>query len=492
MDSRIERYRDAWRVMLLVATMLFAGLVAAPVAAVESVGRVIVSTGDVTVVRPGTSARSIERGDRIYEGDEIRTGRRGNAQIRFVDGALFDLDPDTRFAVDRYRSGEGQSAGSALMSFLSGALRTITGAIGRDSDDLYRMRTPTATIGVRGTGYSLYYCDANCADSVGGEPGLHGRVEDGGIRINTPRGSGDFGAGSFFFVPQGGMPRVVLQPPAGILDDIDEAAGEDVDPGEVAEAVIERFRDADPRRLRMVRRMIAAAIFESADRFDKRFVGGGVAAAGFVNQTGFSAAQFFNGFNLQVNSSGAVIGAKFKSGLNIAVAGATLDESGTVPGLNVGWGRWNGTFVVNGNPAVGNLAFAISNNLTRPARLAGLTGKFNYGSPQGPAAFDQGNVLWTVNALDLAVDFDALAVGLNQFDLSETGGQRLSFTSTDKCNCNLDIANNVVRLGVTNAGGGTIIDGRFVGTNGEGMIVDFVVKDADTPTQVTGTKVLQR
>ncbi|MDX1610102.1 MAG: FecR family protein, partial [Halofilum sp. (in: g-proteobacteria)] len=163
MDTRIERQRHNWRGLLRVATMLVAAVVANPASAVESVGRVIIASGDVTVVRPGASARSIERGDRIYEGDEIRTGRRGNAQIRFVDGALFDLDPDTRFAVDRYRAGGGQSAGSALLSFLSGALRTITGAIGRGSDDLYRMRTPTATIGVRGTGYSLYYCDANCA-----------------------------------------------------------------------------------------------------------------------------------------------------------------------------------------------------------------------------------------------------------------------------------------------------------------------------------------
>lgn len=196
----------------------------------QSAGRVISANGDVTAVRAGESARSLDLGQAVREGDEIRTGPDGRVQIRFHDGGLVALKSATRFAIDRYGPDEDGSGSSALMRFLQGALRTVTGAISDDPGDTYQMKTSIATIGVRGTGYALEYCDRDCARRGEGQPGLYGRVDEGVIRVSTPGSSADFAAGDYLFVPaarKGGLPQPILRPPSGILEGDDEvgAAG---------------------------------------------------------------------------------------------------------------------------------------------------------------------------------------------------------------------------------------------------------------------------
>jgi len=119
--------------------------------------RVDFATGDVSVLAPDGRSRPLARGAEIHNGELVDTGS-GRAQLRFSDGAQVSLAPQTQFRVDDYRF-EGKADGSekGLFSLLKGGLRTITGIIGRNNRDNYRLTTTVATIGIRGTEYSVTY-----------------------------------------------------------------------------------------------------------------------------------------------------------------------------------------------------------------------------------------------------------------------------------------------------------------------------------------------
>jgi len=115
-------------------------------------GRVEFAVGPATVVGTDGRTRPAARGTELDTGDTIRTND-GRVQMRMTDGAYISLQPNTEFGIKDYRF-EGKTDGSenAFYSLLKGAMRTVTGAIGRINRNKYLVSTPTATVGIRGTG----------------------------------------------------------------------------------------------------------------------------------------------------------------------------------------------------------------------------------------------------------------------------------------------------------------------------------------------------
>lgn len=126
--------------------------------------RVDFVAGSVVAVTNNGASRPLGRGAPIGAGDTVRTGNDGRVQLRFDDGALVSLQPQTEFRIDDYHfSGRNDGKEKGFFSLLKGGLRTITGLIGKggSGDEHYRVSTQVATIGIRGTGYSVAYTDAN-------------------------------------------------------------------------------------------------------------------------------------------------------------------------------------------------------------------------------------------------------------------------------------------------------------------------------------------
>lgn len=203
--------------LALVAGLLMALVLAAPVQAAgsEPAGRIVFSAGEVTAMDEDGFRRPLTRHDVVYPGETIATAERARVEIRMRDTALVSLDAESSFAIERY--GHGGAAGSAIMRFLRGTLRTITGTLGKGEKETYRMITPVATIGVRGTQYALQLCDDACA-GPGRAAGLYGHVDEGAIAVTNDAGSGVMARGDYFHVADADTaPRRLLQPPAGIL-----------------------------------------------------------------------------------------------------------------------------------------------------------------------------------------------------------------------------------------------------------------------------------
>ena len=113
------------------------------------------AAGNVTAVNAAGVQRPLSKGAEIGNGDTIRTGDGGRAQMRFSDGAMVSLQPQTEFRVDNYQySGTADGQEKGFFSLLKGGLRTITGLVGRSNRDNYKVTTSVATIGIRGTEYT--------------------------------------------------------------------------------------------------------------------------------------------------------------------------------------------------------------------------------------------------------------------------------------------------------------------------------------------------
>jgi hypothetical protein len=122
------------------------------VEASAAAGRVEFAFGGASVTGPDGSTRPATRGAELDNGDVVRTTD-GRVQIRMTDGSYISLQPNTEFGIKSYRF-EGKTDGteSAIYSLVKGAMRTVTGLVGRVNRNRYQVGTPTATVGIRGTG----------------------------------------------------------------------------------------------------------------------------------------------------------------------------------------------------------------------------------------------------------------------------------------------------------------------------------------------------
>lgn len=115
--------------------------------------RVEFATGNVMAVS-SAGPRPLTRGAELNTGETINTGD-GRAQLRFADGAMMSLQPNTEFRIDDYNfSGKNDGSEKGFFSLLRGGLRTISGYIGKGNRDAYKVTTSVATIGIRGTEWS--------------------------------------------------------------------------------------------------------------------------------------------------------------------------------------------------------------------------------------------------------------------------------------------------------------------------------------------------
>lgn len=155
MPSRPSFALSLW---LIVLTILFPGLLRAEPD--RAAAQVVFASGTATVrdKAPGSPPAPLTRGISLHEEQVISTGSDGRAQLRFSDGATLSLNADSEFAIDRYRfAPERPEEAQGFFSLIKGGLRTITGLIGKARRENYRMNTVVATIGIRGTDYSINY-----------------------------------------------------------------------------------------------------------------------------------------------------------------------------------------------------------------------------------------------------------------------------------------------------------------------------------------------
>ena len=129
----------------------------------DNTGMVVASRGTVTA-EVGGDQRPLKQGDDIFINDQIITGNKSFVVLQFVDGAKVTVRPNSAMLIEDYVY-NGNSQDVATLSLVSGGLRVITGAMAKSNPENYKVRTPVALMGVRGTEFAVMLCgDEICAE----------------------------------------------------------------------------------------------------------------------------------------------------------------------------------------------------------------------------------------------------------------------------------------------------------------------------------------
>lgn len=116
-------------------------------------GSVLLAVGHVAVVRDGVQ-HSLARGSSVEVGDTLLTLDGAHIHIRLRDGGLVAVRPNSAFSVEQFEyDSANPQAGRVRYTLKHGVARSVTGRVGEANKDAFRLNTPVAAIGVRGTDF---------------------------------------------------------------------------------------------------------------------------------------------------------------------------------------------------------------------------------------------------------------------------------------------------------------------------------------------------
>jgi hypothetical protein len=168
--------------LLLVLLTVLAG-------AKELTGKVVAIEGSATTQTKGKKSRKLQRGSSVFTNEMIHVQGDSKLQIRFTDGGLLNLIPNTKYQIHSYNYSENKTTNQYVGQIYTGGFRHLTGGISKTNPEQMTIRTPTATIGVRGTTFEVLILP-NQAMTVGCELGQ--------ISLANPAGSITLGPSAHF------------------------------------------------------------------------------------------------------------------------------------------------------------------------------------------------------------------------------------------------------------------------------------------------------
>lgn len=121
---------------------------ATPDVATAEIGVFAAANQDLTGARPSEQARVLYLQDKVVANERIASATNGGGQILFLDQSSLTISPDSDIVLDKYIYDADSDAGELGVTVLKGAMRLVGGRITKKTPAI--IRTPTATIGIRG------------------------------------------------------------------------------------------------------------------------------------------------------------------------------------------------------------------------------------------------------------------------------------------------------------------------------------------------------
>lgn len=202
---------------------LLAAALLAPLLALAQ-GQVQHLSGTLHVQRPDGSVRLLAEKSQVLQGDVVSTERDSYAQIKMTDGGQITLRPNSQLRIEGYQFSEKEpEKDSFVFALLKGGMRAVTGLVGkRGNRDAYKLRTATATVGIRGTDFNAIEVPPPPPGQPvpGGQPapGVYVVVADGQVVLTSGGQELLAGAGQTAFSSNANLPPVIVPPPPNLPD----------------------------------------------------------------------------------------------------------------------------------------------------------------------------------------------------------------------------------------------------------------------------------
>ena len=132
-----------WLLILFVSTI-----------SASEIGGISELTGNGEITRADSSeALTAELNSDIFSYDDVRTGK-GRLAIQFLDDSVVKLTEHSKLIIDEYIFDPDPNKSKMALNMASGTARFITGKLGKINKQNISIKTPTATIGIRGTDFT--------------------------------------------------------------------------------------------------------------------------------------------------------------------------------------------------------------------------------------------------------------------------------------------------------------------------------------------------
>ena len=474
--------RQLPRILALVL-VLASGIVSA-----ADVGRVVLAAGDTSALRQGQVVK-LALGTLVQDQDVLRTGAASNLQVRFEDDSYVSLREASELRVDQFKFSGGKGEGeSAVFSLLKGGLRAVTGLIGRQNHDDYKMNTPTATIGIRGTDYAATFCQGDCKNSDGtpARDGVYGRVIGQSQGTNQIHVSNDadqktLGISSNFFVGdrKSGV-ELLLVAPEFVLSKLEgrsrggskgSAGGTGAEQASSGGAAEESRPSTTPAPLPPLQFVVTQDLSPQGTPAVAALVpanGFGVAAPGSGSLSGI--VLFDNDFLIGTYNGQNHLLSFTDGSVTGSVAGGSITDTGSLTlsnGQIITWGRWTGATSVPllsgstlANTANVPLLFVTASDVQNNSSIVGkLGGVATYTFAGGPKPVDFAGNVGSINSTSMTINFTTLQQQL---------ALNMSFPSvivsgTNFGSAGFNLTGNGVALQCTSSSCSTSTSGDFVG-----------------------------
>lgn len=160
---------------LAIGVFFTAALMTSAPAAAQAIGAAAAVRNQVTGTMGSSQPRALTVGAPIHQNERIETGANSVAQLLFSDQTTLSIGQRSQVTLDRYVYSGDRSAGEVAVTLGGGAMRFVTGS---QNPSNYQVRTPVATIGVRGTIIDLLLLDGR----------MFGILDEGRVIFTLPNG----------------------------------------------------------------------------------------------------------------------------------------------------------------------------------------------------------------------------------------------------------------------------------------------------------------
>ena len=125
------------------------------------IGEVILQEGNTKVQRKAGGEVDSKKQLEILSYDTVKTGQ-GKTAIQFADDTRVDVTAHSKLLIDEFVYDPNNKTGKLSIKATAGTVRYASGQIAKNSQQNVKIETPTATIGVRGTDFTM------TIDEIGG------------------------------------------------------------------------------------------------------------------------------------------------------------------------------------------------------------------------------------------------------------------------------------------------------------------------------------
>ncbi len=106
--------------------------------------------GQAHLLREGKEI-PIEIGTQIFEKDTIRTEAHSLVGLIFKDNTRMSIGQKSEFTIEEYEFNLGEKKERFTTNLSKGSLECVTGLISKVNPETFKLKTKTATMGIRGT-----------------------------------------------------------------------------------------------------------------------------------------------------------------------------------------------------------------------------------------------------------------------------------------------------------------------------------------------------